>query len=200
MIRICPKPELWYKVFQTLEKYARTHKCAPSDPPRALVLSGWTFATDLEKKERWEEMLAWATGNNCIYLVVDIADKDFYEVEELITYPVNPNGDPLYRSWDYEAKTLPAETELKAYLNYLSNNWESIVGKDLSGVTQPYMFTGAKARRLLVYCKESYHPPWGEWFQLSGDEAERRTFTRFRAAINMVISPHEVDHIDFVPS
>ena len=33
---------------------------------------------------------------------------------------------------------------------------------------------------------------------LSSVESERRTFTQFRASVNKAISPHEVDHIDFI--
>lgn len=33
---------------------------------------------------------------------------------------------------------------------------------------------------------------------LSSDESKRRTFTQFRHAINEALTPHEVDHIEFV--
>jgi hypothetical protein len=198
MIRVCPNPALWYKIFQNLEQYARAHNCNPQDPPRALVLSSWNYSNDLERKTRWEETLQWASTNNCLDMVEGISDSEFYEVEELTTYQVGPMGDPLYRPWNYEKKNLLSQNDTESYLKYLISNWESIVGKELSRVTKPYVFTGEKARRLLVYCEESYNPPWGAWSHLSNIESERRSFTAFRKAVNKAISPHEVDHIDFI--
>jgi len=131
-------------------------------------------------------------------MVEGISDSEFYEVEELTTYQVGPMGDPLYRPWNYEKKNLLSQNDTESYLKYLISNWESIVGKELSRVTKPYVFTGEKARRLLVYCEESYNPPWGAWSHLSNIESERRSFTAFRKAVNKAISPHEVDHIDFI--
>src|SRR5439155_802976 len=57
--------------------------------------------------------------------------------------------------------------------------------------------TGKKARRLLVQDEVAAIPPWGGWSYRSSDEAKRRTFTRFRSAVNKAINPHEVDHIGF---
>jgi hypothetical protein len=59
-------------------------------------------------------------------------------------------------------------------------------------------FTGKKARRLLVQAEGTATPPWGGWSYRSPDEAKRRTFTRFRSAVNKAIGPHEVDHIEFI--
>lgn len=44
--------------------------------------------------------------------------------------------------------------------------------------------------------QDSYPPPWGSWLSLARG-GSRRAFTRFRAAVNAAIKPHEVDHIDF---
>jgi hypothetical protein len=198
MIRVCPNPALWYRLYQTLVKYARTHKCDPTDPPRSYVLSGWIYSNDIQRKTRWEETVHWASVNNCLHLIEGIPDSEFYEVEELTTYQVGPMGGPMYRPWDYEEKNLPEQSDIDSYLDYLIRNWESVVGEELSGVTKPYAFTGEKARRLLVCCEKSYNPPWGGWSQLSDIESERRTFTAFRAAVNDAISPHEVDHIEFI--
>jgi hypothetical protein len=87
--------------------------------------------------------------------------------------------------------------ETKKYLELLASNWSQIVGPELSKATQPLVFTGAKLRRLVVAADEKVSPPWGSWSILSSNESSRRTFTRFRSAINDKISPHHVDHIDF---
>jgi hypothetical protein len=92
----------------------------------------------------------------------------------------------------------PPEDESAKYLEYLSAHWANIAGSGLSIVTRPVAFTGKKARRLLVQAEGAATPPWGGWSYRSPDEMQRRTFTRFRSAVNNAITPHEVDHIDFV--
>lgn len=106
-------------------------------------------------------------------------------------------GGPCYRPWDFEAKVRPPEDELAKHLEYLASQWAVVAGAGLVTVTQPMAFTGKKARRLLVCADTTATPPWGGWTYCSPDEAKRRTFTRFRAAINKAISPDEVDHIEF---
>jgi hypothetical protein len=64
-------------------------------------------------------------------------------------------------------------------------------------VAHPLAFAGKKARRLLVYADANVRPPWGGWCYLSHLQSERLTFTRFRAAINKAIAPHEIDHVHF---
>jgi len=198
MIRICPNPALWYEVYLNLVHYAETHRCNPPQPPRSLVLSGWIFSNDNERKTRWEETVRWASANNCLDLIEDIPISDFYEVEELTTCQIGPLGGPMFRPWDYEPKEVPTQEALESCLNTLIAKWESIAGNDLSEITKPYMFTGKKARRLLVYYQNSTVPPWGAWSHLPDSESKRRSFTKFRASINEAIAPHEVDHIEFI--
>jgi len=198
MIRVCPNPSRWGKIYQYLERYADANNCDPSHPPKPLVLSGWNYSNDLERKARWEETVQWATTNNCMALITGIPESEFYEVEELTTYQIGPLGGPIYLPWDYEEKPRPTQKDIEQYLSTLSLNWKTIVGEDLFSITKPFMFTGKKGRQLLVYYRCGFSPPWGGWSQLSEIESERRTFTDFRAAINKAISPHEVDHIEFV--
>ncbi len=80
----------------------------------------------------------------------------------------------------------------------LFNQWPEIAGKELSGVTQPIAFAGKKARRLIVHADAKVKPPWGDWTFRTPIRKERDTFTAFRSAVNRAISPHEVDHIDFI--
>jgi len=198
MIRVCPKPALWGKLYLVLHKYAEANVCIPEHPPRPLVLSGWNYSNDLERKTRWEETVQWATTNNCMDLITGIPESEFYKVEELSTYQIGPMGGPMFRPWDYEPKEVPTQEALESCLNTLIAKWESIAGNDLSEITKPYLFTGKKARRLLVYYQNSTVPPWGAWSHLSDSESKRRSFTKFRASINEAIAPHEVDHIEFV--
>jgi len=51
-------------------------------PPKPLILAGWAYSNDIEKKKRWEETVDWATKNECQGLLKNIADEDFYFVTE----------------------------------------------------------------------------------------------------------------------
>jgi hypothetical protein len=195
--RICPNPSRWNDVFKQLVEYAEAHPCRPGRPPAPLILVGWVHSNDTEKMRRWRETVDWAAANNCVGIVEGISDQDFYQVEKPTSYSVGPMGGPCYRPWDSEAKVRPPEEELVKHLEYLSALWADIVGSALSTVTRPVAFTGKKARRLLVQAEGAATPPWGGWTHRAPDEAKRRTFTRFRSAVNKAINPHEVDHIEF---
>jgi len=197
MKRICPNPMPWNTAFNRLTDYARMHPCIPPLPPKPLILNGWVYTNDVEKLERWEETVAWAKQNGCAELVAGISKQDFYFVDDPTTYRVGPMGGPMYREWDLETKARPASEQLAQCMDALKARWPEIVGQELGSVTRPLAFTGEKARRLLVFANGSARPPWGDWSQLSSEIPERRSFTRFREAINNAIAPHQVDHIDF---
>lgn len=91
---------------------------------------------------------------------------------------------------------MSAETATKL-IEHLRANWDEVAGHELGRVTSPLRFEGAKRRRLVVLASSDASPPWGNWYSLARDE-RRRLFTRFRAAVNATITPHAVDHIDFV--
>jgi len=82
MIQICPLPKIWHEIHQQLSLYAKNHKCQPPLPPKPLILAGWAYSNNIEKKNRWQETVRWATDNGCVELVADIPDNDFYFVEE----------------------------------------------------------------------------------------------------------------------
>lgn len=197
MNRICPNPMPWHETFERLTKYAQSHPCIPPSPPKPLILAGWAFSNDIQKMQRWEETIAWAVRNGCTSIVSGIPDSDFYFVEKPTSYEVGPTGGPMYRPWDFEAKSRPPSNQLAQLVDTLLFRWPDIVGNELASVTRPLGFTGEKARRLLVLASATAAPPWGSWSHLSTQESKRRTFTHFRAAINKAIAPHEVDHIDF---
>jgi hypothetical protein len=196
--RICPNPSTWNDVFKQLVEYAEGHACNPVRPPPPVILAGWAYSNDTEKMRRWRETVDWASANGCAGIVEEISDQDFYQVEKPTTYSVGPIGGPCYRPWDFQARVRPPEDELAQHLEYLSAHWDYIAGPGLSTVTCPVAFTGKKARRLLVQADSAATPPWGGWSRRAADEAKRRTFTRFRRAVNKAINPHEVDHIEFI--
>jgi hypothetical protein len=113
------------------------------------------------------------------------------------SYTVGPLGGPMCRLWEFEGKDRPPTDQVAEHLEILLSRWQDIVGPELARVTRPLVFTGPKARRLLVQADGTTRPPWGGWSHLSAVESERRNFTHFRAAINKAIAPQEVDHVDF---
>jgi hypothetical protein len=196
--RICPSPLRWKDIHKQLVAHAKDHPCQPSLPPMPFILGGWVNSSDTEKASRWKETVDWASANDCAAIIEELSPEDFYQVEKPTTLSIGPMGGPCYRPWDFEPKVRPHEDELAKYLELLSRRWTEIAGPTLSAVTRPMAFTGKKARRLLVRSEAAAIPPWGGWAIRSTDEAKRRTFTRFRSAVNKAISPHEVDHIEFI--
>jgi len=197
MKRICPNPMTWMEIFDRLTNYAQSHPCTPPSPPKLLILSGWSYTNDVEKMQRWKETVEWAARNGCTEMVSGIPDRDFYLVEKPTSYMIGPMGGPMYRAWDFEAKNRPTSGQIKKHMDILLSQWSEIVGNEIASITRPIAFTGRKARRLLVLADATINPPWGRWRHLSTQESKRRIFTRFRAAINQAIAPHEIDHIDF---
>lgn len=196
-MRICPQPAIWYQVFERLQAHARSHACVPAQPPMPLILNGWAYSNDTDKLHRWESTVDWANKNGCAELLTGIAEGHFYCVDTPTTYTVGPMGGPMYRTWDFQPRNKPDALVLDSLLKTLISRWTEIAGPDISPITRPLQFDGTKARRLVVLAKPSATPPWGSWTQLAHDGEKRRTFTRFRAAVNAAIVPHEVDHIDF---
>lgn len=162
-----------------------------------MILAGWAYTNDVEKMRRWAETVAWANNNGCADLVEAPGD-DFYYADEPRNYAVGPLGGPMYRPWDFEAKHRPAANQIAECLKTLVSHWQEIVAPQLACVSRPLRFTGAKARRLLVWADNNARAPWGGWSYRSAVQSERRTFTCFRASINKAIAPHHVDHIDFI--
>lgn len=193
---ICPKPIRWHEIFKDLEQAWELTGNDGSPPPKPLILAGWNYSNDIEKKSRWEETINWARENKLEYLIPQIADGDLYIVDNPIAYTVGPMGGPLYLPWDYTSKNKPSPAEVDEALKKLKENWEKIVGRELSLVTKPLRFTGKKQRRLLVLAEAKAIPPWGTWAELYWGN-QRHSFTVFRKAVNDAIHPVFVDHIDF---
>lgn len=47
-------------------------------PPIPLILAGWNFSNDYEKKSRWKETVNWANGHDCADLISGLKDNEFY--------------------------------------------------------------------------------------------------------------------------
>ena len=188
-VRICPNPDPLWDAYKRLVAFSKETHCRSKNPPFPLILGGWAFSSDFDKMQRWNMTVAWARGNGCAEIVDAIPDEDFYvDIPSTWVY-----GD----RWNWKPRVRPSSTEITNYVETLRSRWPEVVGPELARTTGPVEFTGRKARRLLVRADATALPPWGSWSHLSNKEVERQTFTRFRAEINRVIAPHEVDHIGF---
>ena len=195
-MRICPFPNAWHEAHQRLEWEAALRECTPAFPPRPVILGAWPGTNDVEKMERWEETVAWAERNGCRRVVDDIPDEEFYFVSEPWGGSVNFHGGPIFLPWNWTPRQRPSEREVRQSMQRLVADWHSIVGNELGEITRPLRLTGRKKRRLVVLAIASGSPPWGTWSERW--YGRKDTFSRFRAAINDVLAPHQVDHIDFV--
>lgn len=55
MMFISPKPNKWYQIYQCLKSHWENEIPSSIPPPVALVLGGWNFSNDSDKKNRWEK-------------------------------------------------------------------------------------------------------------------------------------------------
>jgi hypothetical protein len=194
-IVICPKPDTWAELHRRLQEAATANPYTTAPVP--LVLAGWAYSNDVEKRNRWQETLAWADHHGLGTLLSDIGDDSMHVVSELSEYRIGPLGDPMKLNWSFDPKPDVDAANREKAVEALQSNWSKVVGSQLGSFTSPIRLTGAKGRRLLVLVKANVTPPWGTWTTLADDES-RRAFTAFRAAVNGAIAPLEVDHIDFV--
>ncbi len=112
MIYICPLPRIWNKIYQELLSVWENQVDQPKPPPKPLVLHGWGYTNDLEKKLRWEETIKWANMNGLADLTQNIAEKDKYFVTDISTYQIGPLGGSMFLPWDFTPKTRPTDDEI----------------------------------------------------------------------------------------
>lgn len=196
MVRVCPLPYVWVKIFSQLSKIASADPTIPA-PPIALILAGWNFSDDFEKQSRWDETVAWIKRYGKEDLISFIKDEDYYYVDEL--------SRPAYLDHRFGETSPPAirpeDDELTHIIEKLSCYWDQIAGKD-SNFTRPLSFTGAKARSLAVEYDTDELPSWGTWGNEPGgyhdqNFTDKSSFTALRHKINDAIQPHKIDHIVF---
>lgn len=192
MTCVCPNPRPWVKVHKRLSAATKNQEIL-SRLPTPLILAGWNFSSDLDKFDRWNETVQWAQDAGCETILETLTDEDFYYSDNISSHCPDH---PLEYGWNFDARERPDDQSIEDALQRLQSNWKDIA-TGFSEETHPVAFTGLKARRLLVSVTDGITPPWGEWARLSSDSQKRRTFTVFRRAVNQLIAPLEVDHIDF---
>jgi hypothetical protein len=193
-IFISPLPNKWHKIYQELLKYWEQNLVDQScKPPIALVLSGWTFTNDFDKKQRWDETIKWAETNGCLHLLNDVNESEKYYVKEQSEW--RPYQ---YSNRNQKSRVRPSIEDCSNYFQKLKTAWDNILGNEFGDKTVPLGFSGKKLRRLTVAYSPGYLPPWGDWNNYL-ENGIPSSFTTLRKNVNAIIHPHEVDHIDFFP-
>ncbi len=93
MKQVCPNADVWHDIHKKLEVFARTNLCIPPQPPVPLILAGWAYTNDHDKKHRWQETVEWAKLNSCYEIIKEIKAEDFYCVESISSHHVGPEYD-----------------------------------------------------------------------------------------------------------
>lgn len=171
---VCPRPDVWNRIYEELCRIWREGDCQGEKPPVPLILAGWTYSNDQEKHTRWADTVRWA-GERRMSALIPVLEKDeCYFVESFSTYQIGPLGGPMYLPWTFEPKPVPSHEILDTALQRLSANWKAIAEQDLAAITEPARFTGRKGRRLVIRVLGPGKPRWGAWDRLAPDGSRRR--------------------------
>lgn len=85
MYLICPLPLVWSDIYSKLVEIWEQDKSYIVEPPRPLILNGWMFSDDIDKKNRWEETKDWIKKYASSELINNLTDADYYKVTEYST-------------------------------------------------------------------------------------------------------------------
>ncbi len=80
---VCPKPDVWNKIYQRLLKAWEDTGAEAEKPPTPLILAGWWVSSDFDKQARWKETIQWAKDHGLSNIIPDLLPDDFYSVEVL---------------------------------------------------------------------------------------------------------------------
>ena len=63
--RVCPKPDIWNRFWQTLPN-RRQLPSGGWEPAVPLILGGWWYSTDSDKRDRLEDHIRWAASQGVL--------------------------------------------------------------------------------------------------------------------------------------
>ena len=189
---ICPTPIKWSEIHKSLDAFWKESGNQGIPPPIPLILGGWSFSNDYEKKDRWLQTISWAKANKCDKLISPLKENEIYAVHEPSSYIPYQHS-----NWNKEPRVKPSQKEIEEYLKELKAKWVNVLSDEFGIATKPIQFSGSKLRRLVVSYKNEYKPPWGSWTNSLASGSPSK-FTILRKNINSIIKPHEVDHVDFI--
>lgn len=162
-----------------------------------LIVAGAAFSSARDIRARWAKYLDWAAAHGFMDMLMER-----YQPPEGRDYAERAAGVSEYGRgwwpdstyWNSDPRTKPTSEQLVIAFTAMQSQWIKIAGDELARYTRPIAFTGKKKRRLVVAVDADYSPKWGTWTSFEADPA---AFRDFRSAVNAVIRPVEVDHIDF---
>lgn len=71
---ICPNPPEWAK----LHSAASMASTDGDTFPKPLILAGWTFSSDAEKRQRWTETVEWLEARGLCGLIETVVEGAWY--------------------------------------------------------------------------------------------------------------------------
>jgi hypothetical protein len=76
---ISPYPRVWHEVHKRLTKYWMNEMNQNGvKPPVPLILAGWNFSDNWQKKARWDETINWANEHSCMHLIPELTNEEKY--------------------------------------------------------------------------------------------------------------------------
>lgn len=75
---ICPQPQAWDRAYRGLREAWGESNLSTPKPPVSLILNGWVFSSDIEKRERWRETVEWAKRHNLLHLIPEFSAEESY--------------------------------------------------------------------------------------------------------------------------
>jgi hypothetical protein len=75
--RICPKPMVWKELYEIMCKDLNENNI-----PKPLILAGWNFSSDIEKRNRFIEhlkLIDFNSENKIKTFVLNIREEDWYK-------------------------------------------------------------------------------------------------------------------------
>ena len=75
---ICPQPLVWHSTHERLLKARPDGGLRGSSPPVPLILNGWVFSSDEEKRRRWQDTERWAEEHGFKALLPELKEDEEY--------------------------------------------------------------------------------------------------------------------------
>jgi hypothetical protein len=82
---VCPLPVVWNDIYKRLHAAWVSGGSCGDPPPVPLILNGWVFTSDMDKKCRWDATLAWARGHSLVLLIPQLGKAQRHEVTKMTT-------------------------------------------------------------------------------------------------------------------
>ena len=82
---VCPMPVVWADIHSDLTRAWEASGRRGAKPPVPLILNGWVFTSDRDKKDRWTETVAWAKAHALEHLLPELKDNQCYMVRAMTT-------------------------------------------------------------------------------------------------------------------